>query len=113
MSLVRRGRIPRTRETWLGPRFTGHMTGFPSVDVRSIGAGGGSIAWVDEGGLARISLFGRGRGPGPRIFTASAGREATVKPAIAAARARLPRFVDLPRWRNGARMSAAAQNAVR
>ena len=51
VSLVREGRIPWTRETWLGQRFRGHMTGFPSVDVKSIGAGGGSIAWVDAGGL--------------------------------------------------------------
>jgi N-methylhydantoinase A len=41
VSLVRDGRIPWTRETWLGQRFRGHMTGFPSVDVKSIGAGGG------------------------------------------------------------------------
>ena len=38
VSLVRRGRIPFTRETWLGPQFLGHMTGFPSIGVRSIGA---------------------------------------------------------------------------
>ena len=30
------------------------MTGFPSVDVKSIGAGGGSIAWVDAGGLLHV-----------------------------------------------------------
>ena len=48
------GAIPWTRETWLGPRFVGHMTGFPSVDVKSIGAGGGSIAWVDAGGLLHV-----------------------------------------------------------
>ena len=59
VSLVRRDRIPWTRETWLGPRFRGHMTGFPSVDVKSIGAGGGSIARVDEGGLLQV-------GPGER-----------------------------------------------
>ena len=55
VSLVRKGRIPWTRETWLGPRIRGHMTGFPSVDVRSVGAGGGSIAWVDPGGACSMS----------------------------------------------------------
>ena len=30
------------------------MTGFPSVDVKSVGAGGGSIAWVDAGGLLHV-----------------------------------------------------------
>ena len=51
VSLVRDGRIPRTRETWLGKPLSSHMTGMPSVDTKSIGAGGGSIAWVDPGGL--------------------------------------------------------------
>jgi len=65
VSLVRDGRIPRTRETWLGQRFRGHMTGFPSVDVKSIGAGGGSIAWVDSGGLLRVGPQSAGSSPGP------------------------------------------------
>ena len=56
VSLVRRGRIPWTRETWIGTPYIGHMTGFPSVDVRSIGAGGGSIAAVDRGGLLHRPL---------------------------------------------------------
>src|SRR5262249_52762940 len=54
VSVVRRGRLPWTRETWLGAPYFGHMTGFPSVDVKSIGAGGGSIAWIDEGGLLHV-----------------------------------------------------------
>ena len=68
VSLVRRGDIPRTRETWLGPRFRGHMSGFPSVDVRSIGAGGGSIAWLDEGGLLHVGPGSAGSIPGPACY---------------------------------------------
>jgi N-methylhydantoinase A len=68
VSLVRDGHIPRTRETWLGDRFYGHMTGFPSVDISSIGAGGGSIAWVDEGGLLRIGPESAGADPGPACY---------------------------------------------
>lgn len=63
VSLVRDGRIPWTRETWIGQRFRGHMTGFPSVDVKSIGAGGGSIAWVDDGGLLRVGPQSAGSTP--------------------------------------------------
>jgi N-methylhydantoinase A len=80
VSLVRRGKIPRTRETWLGPRFTGHMTGFPSVDVRSIGAGGGSIAWVDEGGLLHVGPLSAGADPGPACY-GRGGERATVSDA--------------------------------
>ena len=68
VSLVRKGRIPWTRETWLGPRLRGHMTGFPSVDVRSIGAGGGSIAWVDEGGMLHVGPNSAGSVPGPACY---------------------------------------------
>jgi N-methylhydantoinase A len=77
VSLVRQGRIPWTRETWLGEPFRGHMTGFPSVDVRSIGAGGGSIAWLDRGGLLRVGPQSAGSTPGPVCYGAG-GTEPTV-----------------------------------
>jgi N-methylhydantoinase A len=70
VSLVRHGRIPWTRETWLGQRFRGHMTGFPSVDVKSIGAGGGSIARVDAGGLLHCGPKSAGSRPGPACYGA-------------------------------------------
>jgi N-methylhydantoinase A len=68
VSLVRRGRIPWTRETWIGEPYRGHMTGFPSVDVKSIGAGGGSIAWVDEGGMLHVGPHSAGAVPGPACY---------------------------------------------
>jgi N-methylhydantoinase A len=68
VSLVRRGRIPSTRETWIGQPFRGHMTGFPSVDVRSIGAGGGSIAWIDDGGMLHVGPSSAGAVPGPVCY---------------------------------------------
>ncbi len=68
LSVVRRGQIPFTRETWIGGAFRGHMTGFPSVDVRSIGAGGGSIAWVDDGGLCRVGPHSAAAVPGPAAY---------------------------------------------
>ena len=68
VSLVRRGRIPWTRETWIGQPYRGHMTGFPSVDVKSIGAGGGSIAWVDEGGMLHVGPQSAGAVPGPACY---------------------------------------------
>ncbi len=68
VSLVRRGEIPMTPETWLGQRYRGHILGFPSVDVKSIGAGGGSIAWVDEGGLLHVGPQSAGAAPGPACY---------------------------------------------
>jgi N-methylhydantoinase A len=68
VSLVRDGRVVFTRETWLGEQFTGHLTGLSSVDARSIGAGGGSIAWVDPGGLLRVGPRSAGADPGPACY---------------------------------------------
>jgi N-methylhydantoinase A len=80
VSLVRRGRIPTTRETWLGEPYFGHMTGFPSVDIKSIGAGGGSIAWVDEGGLLHVGPQSAGAVPGPVAY-GRGGTQPTVTDA--------------------------------
>jgi N-methylhydantoinase A len=68
VSLVRRGRVPRSREAWLGQPFRSHMTGMPSVDVKSIGAGGGSIASVDAGGLLHVGPRSAGAAPGPACY---------------------------------------------
>ena len=80
VSLVRRKRIPRSRETWLGQPFRSHMTGMPSVDVKSIGAGGGSIAWVDEGGLLHVGPKSAGALPGPVCY-GRGGTDPTVTDA--------------------------------
>ena len=80
VSLVRQARIPWTRETWLGEPFRGHMTGFPSIDVKSIGAGGGSVAWVDPGGMLRVGPQSAGAAPGPACY-GRGGTRATVTDA--------------------------------
>ena len=73
ISLVRNGVIPWTRDTWIGPIYQGHLTGFPSVDVKSIGAGGGSIAAVDAAGLLHVGPESAGSVPGPVCY----GRDGT------------------------------------
>ena len=80
VSVVRNGRIPRTRETWLGDRFVGHITGFPSVDVRTSGSGGGSIAVVDPGGLLTVGPESAGSVPGPVCY-GQGGTRVTVTDA--------------------------------
>ncbi|NKC31897.1 hydantoinase/oxoprolinase family protein [Roseomonas sp. BU-1] len=40
----------------------------PSIDIESIGAGGGSIAWVDAGGGVRIGPQSAGADPGPACY---------------------------------------------
>ena len=52
--------------------FEGKVVGLPIqtswVDVRSIGAGGGSIAYVDVGGLLRVGPQSAGADPGPACY---------------------------------------------
>ena len=83
VSLVRGGRIPLTRDAWIGQPFRGHLTGFPSVDVQSVGAGGGSIAHVDKGGLLRVGPQSAGSTPGPVCY-ARGGTEPTLTDACVA-----------------------------
>ena len=68
VSVLRGGEIPTTRETMVGDQKAGYITGFPSVDVRSVGAGGGSIAWVDSGGMLHVGPMSAGADPGPACY---------------------------------------------
>ena len=80
VSLVRDGRVPFSHETWLGRPYQSDLTGFPSVDVKSIGAGGGSLAWVDGGGVLHVGPQSAGAAPGPACYGAG-GKGATVTDA--------------------------------
>ena len=80
VSLVRGGRIPLTKVTWIGQPYRGHMTGLASIDIKSIGAGGGSIAWVDSGGLLHVGPRSAGAVPGPVCYDAG-GTEPTLTDA--------------------------------
>jgi N-methylhydantoinase A len=55
---------PMHREGNIG----GHMFGVPAVDVRTIGAGGGSIARVDDGGFIHVGPHSAGARPGPACY---------------------------------------------
>ena len=52
----------------------------PVIDLVEIGAGGGSIAWVDSGGLLRVGPRSAGAEPGPACY-ARGGAEPTVTDA--------------------------------
>lgn len=82
VSVIRDGYITFTRESWLGERFGGHITGISAVGVKSIGAGGGSIAWIDSGGLIRVGPQSAGAVPGPVCY-GRGGEEPTVTDAAA------------------------------
>jgi N-methylhydantoinase A len=64
MCVVRDRRIPTTREAWVGQE----RVATKMVDVGAIGAGGGSIAWIDSLGLLRVGPQSAGADPGPAAY---------------------------------------------
>ncbi|MGH7777675.1 MAG: hydantoinase/oxoprolinase family protein [Candidatus Dormibacterales bacterium] len=79
VGLVVAGAVRTTTEATVGD-FPVLM---PSVDVSSIGAGGGSIASVDSAGVLKVGPRSAGSEPGPACY-GKGGEEATVTDAYAA-----------------------------
>jgi N-methylhydantoinase A len=63
-----------------GTSLSGYPVRTPVVDLVEIGAGGGSIAWVDSGGLLRVGPQSAGADPGPVCY-GRGGTEPTVTDA--------------------------------
>ncbi len=80
VGLVRDGGLVYTRDSWIGPQWLGHLVAMSTVDVRSVGAGGGSIAWIDPGGLLRVGPQSAGANPGPACY-GHGGEQPTVTDA--------------------------------
>src|SRR5690625_3842424 len=78
IALIRDG-IP---DETLSSEIAGLPLKLPSVDVHTIGAGGGSIAWLDAGGGLRVGPHSAGAEPGP-ISYQRGGTELTVTDAHA------------------------------
>ena len=78
MGVVRDGSIPRTREAKVG----NDLLGIEKVEINSIGAGGGSIAWVDEGGLLHVGPESAGADPGPVCYGRGGERPTVTDAAL-------------------------------
>lgn len=64
VSCVINGNISVSKEAIIGEE----IPGISRVNVHSIGAGGGSIAWVDNGGMVRVGPRSAGSVPGPACY---------------------------------------------
>jgi N-methylhydantoinase A len=83
--LVRNGRPAVTKDYEVGTRAgaargSGYPIRTPVIDLVEIGAGGGSVAWVDPGGVLRVGPRSAGADPGPACY-GQGGREPTVTDA--------------------------------
>ena len=87
--LVRKGTPTITKDYEVGVAAGGTGTGVqgagypirtPVIDLVEIGAGGGSIAWVDSGGILRVGPQSAGADPGPVCY-GRGGEEPTITDA--------------------------------
>jgi N-methylhydantoinase A/oxoprolinase/acetone carboxylase beta subunit len=102
--LILDGSVQRASERWLG----GLPVRLPQVDVHTVGAGGGSIAWIDAGGALRVGPRSAGADPGPAAY----GRGATL-PTVTDANVVLGRLDHRVPLAGGIRLDrAAARRAV-
>ncbi|MDQ0215518.1 N-methylhydantoinase A [Oikeobacillus pervagus] len=65
ISLMYEGDLRVTKDWYIE---YGYPIGFPSIEILTIGAGGGSIAWVDQGGSLRNGPHSAGADPGPACY---------------------------------------------
>ena len=62
--VIEHGEVGRTASRQIG----GRVIGLPMLDVHTVGAGGGSIAWRDSGGALRVGPQAAGVDPGPACY---------------------------------------------
>ena len=74
--LIKDGQPDIGVESWVSR----YRVAIPMIDIHSIGAGGGSIAWIDEGGALRVGPKSAGADPGPACYGRN-GTEPTVTDA--------------------------------
>ena len=76
-SLIEGGQLTRSPEYEVGGGMNighrllkggGYLLRVPAVDIAEVGAGGGSIAWLDRGGSLRIGPQSAGADPGPACY---------------------------------------------
>jgi N-methylhydantoinase A len=76
VSLILDGRVAVTG----GREIAGRALALPMVDVHTVGAGGGSLAWRDAGGALRVGPRSAGARPGPACY-GHGGSDPTVTDA--------------------------------
>ena len=88
-SIVEQGEVTRSAEYQVGGGImmqsrlltgTGYLLKVPAIDLAEVGAGGGSIVWIDTGGSMQIGPRSAGAVPGPLCYD-QGGTEPTVTDA--------------------------------
>jgi N-methylhydantoinase A len=78
-AFLQHGVVPLTSEAEIGAGVTvanrlnrggGYLLSLPSVDLVEVGAGGGSLLWIDAGGVLCVGPQSAGAAPGPACYAA-------------------------------------------
>jgi N-methylhydantoinase A len=76
VTLVNEGKVTLSTEG----QIAGYRIAKPMCDINTIGAGGGSIAWIDSGGMLKVGPASAGSDPGPVCYDVG-GTKPTVTDA--------------------------------
>lgn len=79
-ALIEDGEYAATDLYWIGGPARGFPLQVPTVDIIEVGAGGGSIAWVDDAGRLMVGPRSAGSKPGPACYGLG-GTEPTITDA--------------------------------
>ena len=79
-SLIRDGEPTLAPGYYVGGYASGHPVMLPMIDVVEVGAGGGSIAWLDDIGALKVGPQSAGADPGPICYRGG-GTEPTITDA--------------------------------
>jgi len=103
VAMARSGRLSVSNEG----RIIGYPLRLPMVDMNTIGAGGGSIAWIDDAGILKVGPHSAGAEPGPACY-GRGGVAATVTDASV-----VLGYIDPGAFAGGLELdTAAAERAV-
>ncbi|MCF8568542.1 hydantoinase/oxoprolinase family protein [Alicyclobacillus tolerans] len=81
-----------TPKVTTGKKIAGFPVQVPMTDVNAVGAGGGSIAWIDSGGMLKVGPHSAGASPGPAAY-GWGGQEPTVTDANVILRRLNPKYI--------------------
>ena len=103
--LIDGAQVPETAER----AIAGRPLSLPALDIHTVGAGGGSIAWRDPGGALRVGPASAGASPGPPATGAAAATRRSPTPtSCSVGCSRTRRWRAACRW-TGARPSARSR----
>ena len=106
-TLVTDGIAPIAEGYVIGDEFSGQPMQLPVVDIVEVGAGGGSIAWCDDGGGLHVGPTSAGADPGPVCYGRGGAAPVVTDADLVLGRLNGERFLN-----GGMRLDRAAAEAA-